>query len=204
MPRARIYTRTGDTGETSLVDGSRVRKSSPRVEAYGSVDELNAALGVVLSLEPGEELAPTLRRVQGELFVLGARLAAPAGGARAGSAARVAGLPTLPAQWVEVLEREIDRLEETLPPLDHFILPGGGPAGAWLHLARTICRRAERAVIRLGEEEPVEPEIRRYLNRLSDYLFVAARAVNHRQGRAEIAWRAGAGAEAGEPGSTGA
>ncbi|MDI3299266.1 MAG: cob(I)yrinic acid a,c-diamide adenosyltransferase [Bacillota bacterium] len=189
MPRARLYTRTGDAGETGLVDGSRVRKSSPRVDAYGSVDELNAAIGVVLSEEPGEELAATLRRVQGELFVVGARLAAPA--AREAAGARAMRLPELPADAVARLEREIDRLEEGLEPLDRFILPGGGRAGALLHLARTVCRRAERAVVRLAEAEPVEPEIGRYLNRLSDYLFVAARAANRREGRAEIGWSAG-------------
>ncbi|MCL6522499.1 MAG: cob(I)yrinic acid a,c-diamide adenosyltransferase [Firmicutes bacterium] len=183
MERPRLYTRTGDGGETGLVDGSRVPKSSPRVEAYGSVDELNAALGVVLSEETGGQLAATLRRVQGELFVVGARLATPPG-----AGARGLRLPELPAEAVARLEAEIDRLEEGLEPLRHFILPGGGRSGALLHLARTVCRRAERAVVRLAESEPVEPEIVRYLNRLSDYLFAAARAANRRDGRHEAAW----------------
>jgi cob(I)alamin adenosyltransferase len=178
----RIYTKTGDAGETSLFDNTRVSKADARVEAYGEVDELNACLGTVRAVSPGDDLASALEAIQQDLFALGSRLADPS----ARVAARVTKAAITP-QAVERLERLIDRLETELPPLRKFILPGGSLAGAMLHLARTVCRRAERRVIGLGTGA-VDPILIVYLNRLSDLLFVMARAVNHRAGQPEIEW----------------
>lgn len=181
----KIYTRTGDGGETALFDGTRVQKSDARVATYGDVDELNAWLGVARSMLGDEpdgrpRLSDIIERIQRDLFALGARLADPAH--------RIADRVTKAAiseEDVTRLERWIDTLEEELPPLRRFILPGGCPAGAALHVARTVCRRAERAMVALGG---LEPELLTYINRLSDLLFVLARAVNHRQGRSEVEW----------------
>jgi cob(I)alamin adenosyltransferase len=178
----KIYTKTGDAGETSLFDKTRVRKSDARVDAYGEVDELNACLGVARAAGAGDEIAAIIEGIQKDLFALGARLADPS----AKIAARVTKAAITDAH-VERLEQAIDRLEAELPPLRRFILPGGSPAGAALHLARTVCRRAERRVVSLGSEE-VEPIVIVYLNRLSDLLFVMARAVNHRSGVSETEW----------------
>ena len=178
----KIYTKTGDAGETSLFDNTRVSKADARVEAYGDVDELNAALGAARAALTDEDLAAALTAIQQELFALGARLADPS--------SRIAGRVTkaaIPAEAIERLERTIDRLEGELPPLRRFILPGGGQAGAMLHLSRTICRRAERRVVGLGAAA-VDGAIVIYLNRLSDLLFVMARAANHRAGLSEIEW----------------
>ena len=169
---ARIYTRTGDQGSTGLYGGQRLSKTSPRIEAIGAVDETNAAIGVARAcLAETPELDRAMDRIQHLLFDLGADLASP-GGARRIGASQIAGL-----------EAEIDRLEGELPPLKAFILPGGVPAAAALHLARTVCRRAERSVVALGEE----PEAAIFLNRLSDLLFVAARAANRDRG--DVLWR---------------
>ncbi len=185
----RIYTRTGDRGETSLASGERVRKTHPRVEAYGAVDEANAAIGLVRLHTAGDPtLDPMLARIQNELFDLGADLATPE---RPGEAAGAA-LRILPGQ-VERIEAEIDALNGELSPLSSFVLPGGGPAAAALHLARTVCRRAERAAIALADlpgEEVSAPALR-YLNRLSDLLFVAARVANHK-GEGDVLWTPGA------------
>jgi cob(I)alamin adenosyltransferase len=178
----KIYTKTGDGGETSLFDNTRVSKADARVDAYGEVDEVNACLGVARAAGVGVDLAAALEAIQKDLFALGARLADPS----ARIAARV-GKATVGASDVKRLEDLIDRLEQELPPLRRFILPGGGPAGAALHLARTVCRRAERRVIALGADA-VEPILVVYLNRLSDLLFVMARAVNHRAGVPEVEW----------------
>ncbi len=178
----RIYTRTGDGGQTGLWGGARVWKDHPRVEAYGAVDELNSVLGMVRWLVPGEELAHLLSRIQESLFRIGAELAAPA----AASGERI---PQVTAECVAELERWIDRLSADLPPLRAFVLPGGTEAGAWLHIARTVARRAERRVVALARQEPTNPEILRYLNRLSDLLFVLARWVNHQAGVPEPPWR---------------
>jgi cob(I)alamin adenosyltransferase len=178
----RIYTRTGDTGETGLFDGTRVSKADPRVDAYGEVDEVNACLGAALAAGVGDDIAAVLTTVQKDLFAVGARLADPS--------ARIADRvtkATVTADQIELLERTIDRLETELAPLRRFILPGGSPAGALLHLARTVCRRAERRVVALGADS-VEPGVIIYLNRLSDLLFVMARAVNHRAGIPETEW----------------
>jgi cob(I)alamin adenosyltransferase len=178
----KIYTKTGDTGETSLFDKSRVSKADPRVDAYGDVDELNACLGAARAARLDADLTAVLEQIQTELFAVGARLADPS----ARIAARVEKVSITNAE-VEQLESMIDRLETQLPPLRRFILPGGSSAGAWLHLARTVCRRAERRVVGLGADA-VDPVIVTYLNRLSDLLFVMARVANHRAGTAEVEW----------------
>ncbi|WP_309604229.1 cob(I)yrinic acid a,c-diamide adenosyltransferase [Phenylobacterium sp.] len=184
----RIYTRTGDAGSTRLSTGAPVSKADLRVEAYGGVDETNACLGLVrLHTAADPDLDPMLARIQNELFDLGADLSTPPRAEEApGSVLRI-----LDSQ-VARLETEIDALNEALPPLASFILPGGAPAAAALHLARTVCRRAERDAVRLVEAgEPVSGPAMRYLNRLSDLLFVAARFANDR-GAAEVFWKSGA------------
>ena len=179
----KIYTRTGDEGDTGLFGGKRVRKSDPRVAAYCDVDELNACLGVVRAQAGfGEDVGDLLAHIQKDLFAIGARLADPA--------ERIADRVTKVAVGeadVRRLEGWIDRFEADLPPLGNFILPGGSPAGALLHLARTVCRRAERGIVGLGAAG-VDPHVVVYINRLSDLLFVLARALNHRAGQAETEW----------------
>jgi cob(I)alamin adenosyltransferase len=177
----KLYTRTGDSGETSLFDGTRVRKADPRVDAYGEVDELNAWLGYVRALEVDGDLDAELLLIQRDLFALGAQLADPAD--------KIANRVTKAAladDDVARLEQLIDKLETEVPPLRRFILAGGTPAGAALHVARTVCRRAERRIVSLPS--PADPVLLRYVNRLSDLLFVLARAVNHREGSAETEW----------------
>src|SRR5262245_57637884 len=178
----RIYTKTGDSGETGLFDGTRVSKADPRVEAYGDVDELNAWLGVVRAQKVDDQIDSLLATIQATLFALGAELADP----RNRIAARVTKAALTDAHVVE-LEKSIDALEAGLRPLRRFILAGGTPAGAMLHLARTVCRRAERRIVALGADA-VEPLVVTYINRLSDLLFVMARAVNARAGVAETEW----------------
>jgi len=178
----KIYTKTGDSGDTSLFDQTRVSKADPRVDAYGEVDELNACIGAARAAGVGDDLAGELETIQKELFAVGARLADPA----SRIAEHVVKAAVREAD-VERLERIIDRLEAELPPLRRFILPGGATAGALLHLARTVCRRAERRVVGLGAGV-VEPIVVVYLNRLSDLLFVMARAVNHRARVPEAEW----------------
>jgi len=180
----RIYTRGGDKGETSLGDGSRVAKQSLRVTAFGTVDEANAALGLA-RLHADGEVDAALARIQNDLFDLGADLATPETGARAAGALRI-----LPAQ-VERLEKEIDAWNAGLAPLDSFVLPGGTPCAAYLHVARTVVRRAERLVAELAASERINPEALKYLNRLSDHLFVLSRHVNDRGAR-DVLWRPGA------------
>lgn len=177
----KIYTRTGDDGETSLFAGGRISKGEVRLHAYGTVDELNTAIGIVLAVEVPADLGDALRRVQSDLFVVGADLATPLE-AKTATVLRVD-----PAQIVR-LETEIDGWEQELPPLRNFILPGGGMAGAFLHQARTVCRRAERWSVLLSGREAMNKEVLRYLNRLSDWLFVAARVANHRAGVPEQIW----------------
>jgi len=178
----KIYTRTGDGGETGLFDGTRVSKADARVEAYGEIDELNATLGLARAAGVDGDVDEAIVAMQRHLHALGARLADP--GHRI--APRVTKVDIGEAE-VARLESAIDRYERELPPLAHFILSGGSPAGAALHLARTVCRRAERRVVGLGSEA-VEPVAVVYLNRLSDLLFVLARAVNHRAGVPETEW----------------
>lgn len=178
----KIYTRTGDTGGTALFDGTRVPKSDRRVAAYGDVDELHAWLGLVNASLPDTDLKDKLLHIQRDLFALGARLADPSH--------RIAGRVTkaaISAADVARLESWIDGLDEELAPLRRFILAGGTSPGAALHVARTVCRRAERAMVELGEDA-FEGELLQYINRLSDLLFTMARAVNHRAGVPEIEW----------------
>ena len=177
----KIYTRTGDAGETSLFDGTRVGKDDPRVDAYGDVDEAGAWLGLARASGLDPALGDEVVRIQRDLFALGAQLADPADKI----ASRVTKAVVGDAD-VERLEQLIDRLEAELPPLRRFVLAGGTPAGAALHLARTVCRRAERRIVSLAP--PVDAVLLRYVNRLSDLLFVMARAANHRGGVAEAEW----------------
>lgn len=177
----KIYTKTGDMGETSLFDNTRVSKAHPRVDAYGEVDELNACLGAVRAAGVDPEVAASIEAIQRDLFALGAHLADPA--------EKIADRVTkavLDEAAVGRLEQLIDRFEAALPPLRRFILPGGSTAGALLHLARTVCRRAERRIVAL--ERAADPIAVVYVNRLSDLLFVMARLVNHRAGAPEVEW----------------
>ena len=180
----RIYTRGGDAGETSLGDGTRVSKADPRIETYGTVDELNSAIGMVLASAPGDELRPWLERIQNELFDVGADLSVPLDDSK--ERLRV------DAGQVLALEELCDLVNERLEPLTSFVLPGGTELAARLHVARTVCRRAERLAVTLAAEEAVNPEALRYLNRLSDLLFILARAANAAEGRPEPLWRPGA------------
>ena len=177
----KIYTRTGDDGTTGLIGGSRVPKSDPRIDAYGTVDELNAMIGcaAVVSTSP---LLEQLRRVQAELFVIGSHLATPEGSPYQST------LPALDDQMIGRLELEIDRTETTLPALRNFIVPGGSETAARLHLARTVCRRAERLIVAYATEHHAPARIVEYLNRLSDWLFVQARGANHLLGVSDILW----------------
>jgi cob(I)alamin adenosyltransferase len=178
----KIYTKTGDAGETSLFDGTRVSKTDPRVVAYGEVDELQASIGLAAAAGLDAELREIALALQRDLFALGARLADPAHRI----APRVSKV-VVNDDSIARLEHWIDDLERELPPLRHFVLAGGALPGASLHLARTVCRRAERAVLLLGADT-IESVVRIYLNRLSDLLFVMARAANHRAGVAETEW----------------
>lgn len=174
---SKIYTRTGDDGTTGLGDGTRVAKDGARVEAYGTVDELNSAIGVLLAV-PGipADIAACLLEIQHELFDLGGELCIP-------------GHQAIAASHVAQLEQTLDRFNDSLPPLKEFILPGGGPAAAACHLARTIARRAERRIVSLAAVEPVGPEAVKYLNRLSDLLFVLARVLARHERGTEVLWR---------------
>jgi cob(I)alamin adenosyltransferase len=183
MPRiTRVYTRTGDDGTTGLGGGQRVPKDSPRIEAYGTVDELSSAIGVAVALGLDPRLARALARIQNELFNVGSDLCI----LEEDKAAMP--VPVVEARHVDALERLMDELGEELAPLENFILPGGSPGAAQLHVARTVCRRAERLVIALARREAVGPFIVKYLNRLSDALFVMARYENHRRGLPDALW----------------
>ncbi len=184
----RIYTRGGDTGRTSLGNGTRVPKHALRVEAYGTVDETNAVLGIARLHTAGSDIDAMLMRIQNDLFDLGADLCVPP--AEGEEAAEMPALRIV-ADQVERLEREIDSMNEDLTPLKSFVLPGGAAAAAQLHLARTVCRRAERCITALAETEAVNPQAIRYINRLSDHLFVLARYVNA-QGPGDVLWVPGA------------
>ena len=173
---SKITTRTGDSGETGLGDGTRVAKDSPRIAALGDIDELNSAIGVILSEEIAPEVRTVLEQVQHDLFDLGGELSIP-------------GHSLLKDEQVEKLERSVEEWNSRLSPLKEFILPGGSRAAAAAHLARTVCRRAERAVVALGRTEPVGDAARRYLNRLSDLLFVAGRTLNRAAGGGDVQWK---------------
>ncbi len=178
----KIYTKTGDTGETALFGGQRVAKDALRIEAYGAVDELNAFLGLAVHHCTSPDIQSRLQRVQGELFQVGADLATPLD-------AKTSYISRLDADPARRLESEIDEWQELLPPLTSFILPGGSQPSAALHIARTICRRAERRTVSLARAEPINEAVIVYLNRLSDWLFVLARLVNHRHNVPETPWR---------------
>jgi cob(I)alamin adenosyltransferase len=185
----RIYTKTGDKGTTALGDGRRVPKDAPRIEAFGTVDELNAVLGLaLLGLDDADEAA-ILRRIQNDLFDLGADLCLPERSTRARAARARPPLRLTPAH-VRPLEEAIDRFNAPLGALTSFVLPGGTAASSWLHLARTVCRRAERRVVALARVETINPQTIIYLNRLSDLLFVMARRAND-GGRSDVLWRPG-------------
>lgn len=173
---SKIYTRTGDNGTTGLGDGSRVNKDSLRVEAMGHVDELNAVIGILLTEPLSETIAATLTRVQHDLFDLGGEICIP-------------GFEMVKAERIQALEQTLDQLNEQLQPLKEFILPGGSRAAAYCHLARTVCRRAERQLTRLSREEAVTPVSLQYLNRLSDLLFVMCRILNKDAGKADVLWK---------------
>ena len=178
----KIYTKTGDAGDTSLFGGKRVAKDDLRIEAYGAVDELNAFLGLAARHCTSPDITSRLLRVQGELFQVGADLATPLD-------AKTSYITRLETAPIQRLEAEIDEWDEILPPLTSFILPGGSQPGAELHIARTVCRRAERRVVGLARAEAVNDHVVTYLNRLSDWLFVLARLVNHRQNAPETPWK---------------
>ena len=178
----KIYTKAGDRGDTRLFDGTKVRKHDERVEAYGDVDELNSFIGAASSFIEDGALAAMLANIQKDLFSVGAQLADP--GFKDQSKAKF----QIPRERITALENAIDSFETELAPLRQFILAGGGHAGALLHVARTICRRAERRVVRLSEKVEVNANVIEYLNRLSDFLFVIARVINHREGKEEILW----------------
>lgn len=183
MPRiTKVYTRTGDDGTTGLGSGRRVAKDSPRIEAYGTVDELNSQIGVVLAAGVNDEIAAALRSIQNDLFHLGSDLCVPE------EEKERRPVPRIEERHVAELESLIDRLSLELAPLENFVLPGGADGAAHLHVARTICRRAERRVVTLAAGEPVGPHTVRYLNRLSDALFVMARHENKRRGSPDVLW----------------
>jgi cob(I)alamin adenosyltransferase len=174
---SKIYTRTGDDGSTGLGDGSRVGKDSLRVAAYGTVDELNSTIGMVLASDGvDDEVREVLTQAQHDLFDLGGELCIP-------------GMAMIEDADIDRLEQVLDRFNDPLPPLKDFILPGGGMAASCCHLARTVCRRAEREVIALGREEEIRPQAQRYLNRLSDLLFVLCRVLARASGHGEVLWQ---------------
>lgn len=177
-----IYTRTGDKGKTSLYAGKRISKANIRVEAYGSVDELNSAIGVALAHLGSEELKSELIKIQSDLFEIGGRLSNP-------TRSKNLKLGNHLKKRVKNFEKTIDKLAAGLPKLSNFILPGGGKAGSFLHLARTVSRRAERRIVKLAEEENVDLEIIIYMNRLSDLLFMMARFINYKEKIQEIPWK---------------
>lgn len=187
---SKIYTRTGDDGSTGLGDGSRTRKDSPRVEAYGAVDEVNSAIGCILAVKAvPRPVVECLTEIQHDLFDLGGELCIP-------------GYRAITAGFVERLEKALDAFNARLPPLKEFILPAGGPATATCHLARAICRRAERRTWALARVETVAPEATQYLNRLSDLLFVIARVLARHERGGEVLWKRGRGARASSPSSS--
>ena len=181
----RIYTKTGDRGTTALGSGKRVRKDHPRIEATGDVDELNAVLGCAIAADPRSPSAALLRAVQNDLFDLGADLTMPQ--PRTGGSRRARTALRLTAAHVAPLDGAIERINAGLQPLKSFVLPGGSPPAAWLHLARTVCRRAERRCVTLARREPLNPQAIVYLNRLSDLLFVLARRANG-DGHGDVLW----------------
>src|SRR3989344_7582308 len=181
MNRVKIYTKTGDSGTTSLFGGKRLSKNDARVEAYGTVDELNSLLGIILAENPQAEVIKKVIRVQKELFVLGSDLSTPL-------EIKIK-VPRITKAYITRLEKEIDQMENNLPKLKNFILPGGSKTGAKLHFARSIARRAERAIAALSSKEKINRNAQIYINRLSDWLFVLARYVNKLEKKSEVIWK---------------
>jgi cob(I)alamin adenosyltransferase len=177
----KIYTKTGDTGKTSLVEGTRISKSHLRIEAYGNVDELNCFLGLLADQEANRDRYPLLKSIQDNLFVIGSNLASD-------PSKKSANIPPVDASDIELLESEMDRMDLELPELRHFVLPGGHPAASMAHVCRTVCRRAERGVIRLADHDEVPDRVVVYLNRLSDYFFVLSRMICFEQKVEEVKW----------------
>ncbi len=177
----KIYTKTGDQGSTGLIGGTRISKSAPRIAAYGDVDEVNSILGIVIAESPHEPIRKSLTEIQSTLFTIGAQLATPAGNP---------GVQVVTSAQIDSLERQIDVIDEALQPLKSFILPGGGKTSAFLHLARTVCRRSERAVVALSQmpNEKVDKWVVIYLNRLSDYLFTLSRLANQLDKIPDVPW----------------
>ncbi len=180
---AKLYTKTGDDGTTGLVGGTRVKKYDLRLEAYGTIDELNAAIGLIRSNDLPDEIINLLIRIQNKLFNIGSRLASDEKGNAFTADLSISG------KHIEELESAIDKFEEQLPEIKHFVLPGGEMVSAQCHVARTICRRAERRILEFAEKEPVQPEIIIYVNRLSDFLFVLARKIAYDKNSAEVKWK---------------
>lgn len=178
----KIYTRTGDDGTTGLIGGSRVRKNHVRLDAYGTVDELNSLIGVVRSMQTDTQADSILEKIQNKLFIIGANLASD------DSVTLIQKQMPVGKTDIEVLEKEMDLMNEFLPELRNFILPGGCQATSFCHLARTVCRRAERHIVELSEKTAVDPNLIKYINRLSDYLFVLSRKVSMDQKTPEILW----------------
>lgn len=177
----KIYTKTGDEGQTALFGGKRLPKSHLRIECYGTVDELNSFIGLVRDSTEDEHVRGVLFEIQNRLFDLGANLAT--------DPSKNLPIPTIAQGDIQILENEIDEMESTLSPLKNFILPGGHPTVSYCHVARCVCRRAERLVVALNMEDSVSPEVLKYLNRLSDYLFVLARKLGHDLGAKEVVWK---------------
>jgi len=180
----KIYTRTGDTGQTALFGGGRVTKDHPRVAAYGDVDELNSVIGLARATPPDADFDPLLESIQRDLFAIGGHLATP----DPVKVAKALAKADLAAERIAEFERAIDQADEILPPLRAFVLPAGAPKAAALHVARTVCRRAERSVVGLARDESVPELFLVYLNRLSDLLFTLARVANHTGGRGDVTW----------------
>lgn len=180
MKEVKIYTKTGDGGETGLWGGSRLGKDNARIHAYGTVDECNAVIGLARTVDGDKEINARLEHIQNVLFVVGADLATPIDAAAA--------IDRIGESEVELLEKWIDEFEAILPKLKQFILPGGTSQAAYLHLARTVCRRAERWTVAAGETNTINEHVLKFLNRLSDFLFVAARAANFKSGQPDVPW----------------
>lgn len=174
----RIYTKFGDTGNTSLLGGTVVPKNDPRLEAYGAVDELNAVLGIVVSFSEKSDITESVLKMQSDLFIIGAELSSKNGKTK-----------QLSPKRVSEIESEIDKIEAELPPLHHFIIPGGSKTASLLHLARTVCRRAERAIVALSQKDKVNPDLIVYMNRVGDLLFVLGRYENYRKKVPESTWK---------------
>ncbi|MBB1150251.1 MULTISPECIES: cob(I)yrinic acid a,c-diamide adenosyltransferase [unclassified Myroides] len=184
----KIYTKTGDGGTTALFGGTRVPKDHIRIESYGTIDELNAYIGLIRDQDIPDLEQQALLAIQHDLFTLGAMLATDPQKARLKNGKERLNIPKITAETVDALEREIDRMEQDLPPMTHFILPGGHTIVSFCHIARCVCRRAERLSVQLSQEEAVEAEILMYINRLSDYLFVLARKLTFDLSVEEVKW----------------